>query len=1299
VGQPVEDPVGPVARFSVVMFTDIKGSTAYYSASGDVAGRRKVQRHDELTYPLVASHGGEVLDHTGDGILAVFDEPSDACRAGVRMMEELAQQNAALVPSEELHIRVALHAGVGLREQDRVFGTIVNTASRIESVADGDQIVLSQAVYAHLDDELRSRCRFLEERELRGTGRVHRLYELVWRPEPDVPRLGWAAEAWLATDAGAPPEALRSPRRRAALTALCTDVEGSRALGEWSPSAVPLALRRVQDVIRSCVARYRGEVQRAIADIVHATFRDGALACDAAIEIQRALSPQRWGAAGGGLAPPRLRVSLHTGEPDEDQERVVERAARLGSAGHGGQILLTASAWREVRGRLPPVVGVRSHGTRALQDSRFTETIVELLVPDLPAPDPVLRTPAGEAETGPVAVAVDEDRDRGADLQAGREPAPRRPADLEQYLLSRVVEWSKPRWQLDARFVQLSLLVDRGEDVDDERWRLSEQALGDVGDLLEGVPQPALVILGPPGSGKSTILRRLEMEVSQRGLHPGAADGLVPFLVELNLFAPEEGDAFPAPEAWLGRLWADRYPDLPPLDALIASGRLLLLLDGLNEIPTGGEAATRRCIRQWKVFLERTVTRSPGNRFVFSCRSLDYSAPLSSPSLRVPQVRIEPMSDAQVRQYLKLYSPLHWAEIWAEVNRSSQLELFRSPFFLKLLIDQVEAEGRIPQGRSALFTGFVRQSLKRELERDNPVFDDDELVAVRDRRRVVGWQWRDPYALPDRGALIPLLERLAYRMQEDRGGGRGGQVRIDLDDAIDLLESDRAEAALAAGGELSVLDEDTAGSEVLFTHQLMQEYFAARRLARAPTEAPLAVPWREGEVSPPLRDVLRALPSADRLPPPPASGWEETAVLAAPMAPDPSAFVQQVADVDLVLAGRCAAQGELSGRLEPKVVEALRSRLAERSRDRRADLRARIASGLALGWLGGPCYEEAVGPAGRYLLPPVVPVAGGEYRIGSEEPYRWNGADHTEELPAGPVVLAPFALGRFAVTNAEWAAFIAAGGYEDEAYWEGAEARAWLQGEGTVVNVRSMARWWRRRFREEPGLVERELERDHMDQAMYELWHRRLAMDDERFERHLLDYYPAGPLREPRFWRDARYNNPMQPVIGISCFEARAYAAWLAAQSGRPFRLPTEAEWEAAARGPTRRRFAYGDEFDPLKGNTVETHVRAPTPVGVFPEGDTPEGIADLTGNTYDLTSSLWGDDPLRTSWPYPYRADDGREAVDVPVTVSRVGRGGAWYLGRVHARASYRGRDRYDLRPDEWLNFRGCRVAMDLDG
>jgi class 3 adenylate cyclase/formylglycine-generating enzyme required for sulfatase activity len=1298
-----------VPRFSTVMFTDIKGSTAYYSASGDLAGRRKVQRHDEVTHPLVAAHRGEVLDHTGDGLLAVFDEPADACWAGVAMMEELARQNADLSAEEELHIRVALHAGVGLREQDRVFGTIVNTAARIEAVADGDQIALSESVYAHLDDELRIRCRFLEERELRGTGRVHRLYELEWRRDAGLPRRTWAAEAWLATDAGAPLAAVRPLPGRAPVTALCTDVEGSRALGEGAPAAAPAALARIEEVVRSCATRYRGEVRRAIADIVHVVFRDAVLACEAAIEIQRAVDAEP--------ALPRLRVSVHTGDPDETEEQVVERAARLGSAGHGGQILLTALAWREVRGRLAPGVTARSHGTRPLQDSRFSETIVELVVGDLPATDPVLRTPAGagasprivvdeaelrrpEAEAASSALTALRVDGPAARLNAAqaRELARGRPTDLEEYLLSRVLEWSQPRWQLDARFVELSLLIDRGEDVDDERWRVTDQVLGDVGDLLAGVASPALVVLGPPGSGKSTILRRLELEVASAGLRDGGA-GLVPFLVELNLFVPDEREVFPSPEAWLAGLWRDRFPDLPPLHELAAAGRVLFLLDGLNEIPSTGEAATRRSVRQWKAMVEHTVVRHPGNRFVFSCRSLDYSAPLSSPTLRVPQVRIEAMSDAQVRQYLKLYSPTHWAEIWAEVNRSSQLDLFRSPFFLKLLVEQVEAEGRIPEGRAALFTGFVRQSLKRELERDNAVFDDDELVATRDRRRVVGWRWPDPYALPDRGALVPLLERLAYRMQEDRGGGRGGQVRIDLDDALDLLDSEHAEAAVAAGSQLSVLDEDTAGGEVLFTHQLMQEYFAARRLARAPEDAPLAVPWRVGEVRPALEDVLRHLPPADRLPPPPATGWEETAVLAAPMAPDPTAFVRTVAEADLVLAGRCAATTELAGRLDPAVVGELRCRLAARVRDPGADLRGRIAAGLALGLLGGPCYEEAVGPAGRYLVPPVVPVAGGEYLIGSDEPYCYGGQEHHEELPAGPAVLAPFALGQFAVTNAEWATFIAGGGYEDETYWEGDEAKAWLQGEGTVVNVRSMARYWRLRFLREPGLVERELELDHMEEAMYELWHRRLAMDDERFERHLVDSYPAGPLREPRFWQDPRYNNPMQPVIGISCFEARAYAAWLAAQSGRPFRLPTEAEWEAAARGRERRTFAYGDAFDPLRGNTVETHVRAPTPVGVFPEGDTPDGIADLTGNTYDLTSSLWGDDPLQTSWPYPYRADDGREAVDVPVQVSRVGRGGAWYLGWVHARAAYRGRDRYDLRPDEWLNFRGCRVAVDHEG
>ena len=55
---------------------------------------------------------------------------------------------------------------------------------------------------------------------------------------------------------------------------------------------------------------------------------------------------------------------------------------------------------------------------------------------------------------------------------------------------------------------------------------------------------------------------------------------------------------------------------------------------------------------------------------------------------------------------------------------------------------------------------------------------------------------------------------------------------------------------------------------------------------------------------------------------------------------------------------------------------------------------------------------------------------------------------------------------------------------------------------------------------------------------------------------------------------------------------------WLSALSGRPFRWPTEVEWEAAARGAEGRLYAFGDEFDHLKCNTVETHIRRTTPIG-----------------------------------------------------------------------------------------------------
>ena len=148
-------------------------------------------------------------------------------------------------------------------------------------------------------------------------------------------------------------------------------------------------------------------------------------------------------------------------------------------------------------------------------------------------------------------------------------------------------------------------------------------------------------------------------------------------------------------------------------------------------------------------------------------------------------------------------------------------------------------------------------------------------------------------------------------------------------------------------------------------------------------------------------------------------------------------------------------------------------------------------------------------------------------------------------------------------------------------------------------------------------------------------------MRDDEFETQLAAWYPSGRQTQPAYWHDDAFNNPAQPVVGICWFEARAYCAWLSVQTGQTFRLPTEAEWEAAARGGQRRRYAFGNNFDAARCNTFETHIRRTTPIGVFPGGKTPAGLVDMTGNTWDWTSSLYT--------TYPYDTADGREAPSPP--------------------------------------------------
>src|SRR5262249_10250515 len=130
-----------------------------------------------------------------------------------------------------------------------------------------------------------------------------------------------------------------------------------------------------------------------------------------------------------------------------------------------------------------------------------------------------------------------------------------------EYRLGRIAEWSLPQYYLDKRFVNLTMIVDKGEH-ETQRWQglpAEEFRFNDLRDVLEKRKDDrAMVVLGAPGSGKSTLLRRLQLDHSVDCLRDGEEQ--VSFFVPLNSYREDKNGGRPEPRKWLDQQWAKHYP-------------------------------------------------------------------------------------------------------------------------------------------------------------------------------------------------------------------------------------------------------------------------------------------------------------------------------------------------------------------------------------------------------------------------------------------------------------------------------------------------------------------------------------------------------------------------------------------------------------------------------------------------------------------------------------------------------------------------------------------------------------------
>jgi hypothetical protein len=491
-------------------------------------------------------------------------------------------------------------------------------------------------------------------------------------------------------------------------------------------------------------------------------------------------------------------------------------------------------------------------------------------------------------------------------------------------------------------------------------------------DVLEAIEQEKVrqvALLGDPGAGKTTTMRKIEYDHLTRALDDPEAP--------IPLFIPLE-DWTHADQPLLAFM-ADHLGALGPyLDRLLAGKRAVLLLDALNQVPAAQ--------RQTKGLLVKNLfADNPDLIALVSCRQADYQAL----DLDFDQIVIAPLDPGRILDFAcrqlgskegerffwqlaggeKVRDVWHawqragatfdlfWSAqeipdefqfripytqhvIWHEHVRKpgSLIELASNPYMLVMLIAVYPEGGTLPANRGQLFDMFVNHLLVHE------------KIAMRDEVT------REVTLSPEAEALLDALKRLSYKMQVNRtpaGDGADAVTVLPVEEVAPGI-LDEAQLHLARGAMIL-----SGHDSIRFTHQLLQEYFVATYMREK-------IGWLWPEEEGRLATLLRAARRALRLPDgqlradaiwPPArwwerTGWEEATVLLAGLySDDCTPVLDWVAEAQPEVAAECVARSGAAIAEREATLERLRALWLPRLTDLRSepDPRARAAVGRAVG--------------------------------------------------------------------------------------------------------------------------------------------------------------------------------------------------------------------------------------------------------------------------------------------------------------------------------------------------------------